>query len=255
MSEENTKLEVLTEQRGDILLITLNRPSAMNSMTRGMLQALMTALVELEENPDLKVGVITGAGSAFCSGLDLKVYLEKGLPGEVFELFPNGAQKPLIAAVESFALAGGLEIALMCDLIVTSEGAKFGVPEVQVGLFAAAGGVIRLPSRVGFAVAMEMALTGEPITAEQALAAGMVNHVVSKGATLEKALKLAQRIARNAPMGVSASRRMVRSAVGMEESEAWKFQQPLIDKVLASDDAQEGPRAFTEKRAPNWSGH
>ena len=167
----------------------------------------------------------------------------------------SGAKKPLIAAVNGFALAGGCEIMLTCDLIVAAKGAKIGIREVKVGLFAAAGGVFRLPARVGYAKAMEMALTGEPITAEEAMDAGMLSGLTEPGEALDAAVALAERIAENAPLAVAASKELVRAAsMGVEEDKLWEMQVPLQKKVFSSNDAKEGPVAFAEKRAPNWTG-
>ena len=167
----------------------------------------------------------------------------------------EGSEKPLIAAIEGFALAGGCEIALTCDLLVASEGAKIGIREVKVGLFAAAGGVFRLPARVGYTKAMEMAITGEPITAAEAAEAGMLSQVTENGGALEAAIGWAERIAENAPLAVSASKTLVRAAAqGHDEDSLWEMQIPLQKKVFSSNDAKEGPVAFAEKRAPNWTG-
>jgi len=151
-------------------------------------------------------------------------------------------------------LPGGLEVALLCDLIVASEGAKLGIPEVTVGLFAAAGGLLRLPGRIGALRAAELALIGEPITAEQGLAWGLVNRVVPRGDALEQALAIANRIARNAPLSTSASKRILRDGAGMQESEGWAFQVDIWERLLLSKDAKEGPKAFAEKRRPTWVG-
>jgi enoyl-CoA hydratase len=245
---------VLTDRHGDVLVITLNRPDAMNSFTGAVIEGLSNAFSQLDADQTLKVGVVTGAGKGFCTGLDLKEFQDKGFPDGVFDLFERGARKPLVAAVESFALAGGLEVALLCDLIVASEGAKLGIPEVTVGLFAAAGGLLRLPGRIGALRAAELALIGEPITAEQGLAWGLVNRVVPRGDALEQALAIANRIARNAPLSTSASKRILRDGAGMQESEGWAFQVDIWERLLLSKDAKEGPKAFAEKRRPTWVG-
>ena len=245
---------ILTDRRGDILVITLNRPDAMNSFTGSLIEGLSNAFSELDTDEALKVGVVTGAGKGFCAGLDLKEFQDKGFPEGVFELFESGAQKPLVAAVELFALAGGLEVALLCDLIVASEGAKLGIPEVTVGLFAGAGGLLRLPGRIGALRTAELALTGDPITAEQGMAWGLVNRVVPRGETLVHALAIAERIARNAPLSVSASKRILRDSAGMQNSEGWAFQADIFARLLLSKDAKEGPKAFAEKRRPTWVG-
>jgi enoyl-CoA hydratase len=166
----------------------------------------------------------------------------------------NGAAKPLIGAIEGFALAGGLELALACDLLVAARGVKLGIPEVGVGLFAAGGGLLRLPSRVGFGRAMEMAITGDPITAEEAAELGLVARLADRGGALDVALELAERIARNAPLAVAASKQLIKATQGVTEEEFWAIQRPLYTQVFTSNDAKEGPRAFAEKRPPEWSG-
>jgi enoyl-CoA hydratase len=187
--------------------------------------------------------------------MDLKAFARGEDIGPLNQFVRSGAKKPLIAAVNGFALAGGCEIMLTCDLIVAAKGAKIGIREVKVGLFAAAGGVFRLPARVGYAKAMEMALTGEPITAEEALDAGLLSSLTESGEALEAAIKLAESIAENAPLAVNASKELVRAAaMGIEEDKLWEMQIPLQKSVFSSNDAKEGPVAFAEKRAPNWTG-
>lgn len=255
MSDENTEPPVLVERRGRVMVITLNRPDAMNAINGALSHGVWNAITELDQDPDLTAGVITGNGRAFCSGMDLKAFARGEDIGPLTEFVRKGSTKPLIAAIEGYALAGGCEIALTCDLMVASKGSKIGIREVKVGLFAAAGGVFRLPARVGFATAMEMALTGEPITAEQALEAGMLSELTEPGQALDAALAWAERIAANAPLAVAASKKLVRAAAeGFDEPELWDMQIPLQKQVFTSHDAKEGPRAFAEKRAPNWTG-
>lgn len=246
--------EVLTEVRGRVLLITLNRPDAMNAIDSALGQGLVAAIKRLDEDDALTAAVLTGAGRGFCAGMDLKAFLKEGPPKGFDEFIRSGAKKPVIVAIEGFALAGGLEIALTCDLLVAAAGAKLGIPEVGVGLFAAAGGLMRLPRRVPYGVAMEMAITGDPITAERAHDYGLVSRLTEKGKAAEVALELAERIARNAPLGVAASKQLIRASTGCTEAEFWEAQKPFAAKVFTSEDAKEGPRAFAEKRAPNWSG-
>jgi enoyl-CoA hydratase len=186
--------------------------------------------------------------------MDLKAFLKGENVGAFFEFVKNGSAKPLIAAVEGFALAGGLEMALACDLIVASQGVKLGIPEAGVGLFAAAGGLLRLPARVGYSKAMEMALTADPITADEAASLGLVARLTERGGALDGALALAERIARNAPLSVAASKRLVRATQGCTEDEFWAMQAPMMGPVFGSNDAKEGPRAFAEKRPPEWTG-
>jgi enoyl-CoA hydratase len=249
---------LLTERRDRILLITLNRPDARNAVNLAMAEAMDAALTELDSEDDLSVGVIAGEGKGFSSGMDLKAFAsgerpwagERGFAGIV----QKPAEKPLIAAIEGFAVAGGLEIALACDLIVAAKGAKLGIPEAGVGLFAAGGALLRLPRRVPYGVAMELALTADPITAEQAQEYGLVSRLAEPGAAVDVAMELAERIARNAPLAVAASKQVMRETQGRTEAEFWEFQAPLLREVFTSEDAKEGPRAFAEKRAPNWSG-
>jgi enoyl-CoA hydratase len=186
--------------------------------------------------------------------MDLKAFATRGAPDSVGRFFRDGASKPLIAAVEGFAVAGGLEIALTCDLLVAAKGAKLGIPEVGVGLFAAGGGLLRLPQRVPYGVAMELALTADLIPAEKAFEYGLVTHLADPGRALDVALGLAERIARNAPLAVATSKRLIRASIGITEKEFWELQKPEIPGVFGSEDAKEGPRAFAEKRAPIWSG-
>lgn len=253
MSEETTPA-VLTEVRGRILVITLNRPEAMNAINTALAQGLLRAVEQLDGDDSLTVGVLTGAGRGFCAGMDLKAFATEGGPVGMDVFIENGSKKPLIAAIEGFALAGGLELALACDLLVAAAGVKIGIPEVGVGLFAAGGGLLRLPRVLPYAVAMEMALTADPITAEQAHGYGLISRVSEKGEALATALHLAERIAKNAPLGVAASKQLVRASLDATETEFWSIQKPHMAKVFTSADAKEGPAAFAQKRSPNWSG-
>ncbi len=250
--------EVLTEARGKVLLITLNRPEQRNSVNRDLAEALAAALDKLDSSPELSVGVLCGNGKGFSAGMDLKAFVEGGmpnLPGRGFAgITERAATKPLIAAVEGFALAGGLEIALSCDLLVASKGTRLGIPEVGVGLFAGAGALLRLPRVLPYGLAMEMALTADPITAERAYDLGLVNRLVEPGEALNVALELAERIARNAPLGLAASKQLIREQQGRTEAEFWAYQDTVLSSVFASKDAIEGATAFAEKRSPNWTG-
>jgi enoyl-CoA hydratase len=245
---------VLTETRGRVLLITLNRPDARNAINTDLAQGLLAAVGQLDGDDGLTAGVLTGAGRGFCAGMDLKAFLTDGMPKGFNEFLTGGARKPLIAAIEGFALAGGLELALTCDLLVAAKGVKLGIPESGVGLFAAGGALLRLPRRLPYGVAMEMALTADPITAEQAHEYGLVTRLAEPGAAVDVAMELAERIARNAPLSVAASKQILRETQGRTEEEFWAFQAPVMRDVFTSEDAKEGPRAFAEKRAPNWSG-
>jgi enoyl-CoA hydratase len=246
--------EILTERRDRVLLITLNRPQARNAINTALARALIAAIEELDNDDGLTAGVLTGAGGGFCAGMDLKAFATEGPPKGFDEFLRKGAKKPLIAAIEGFAVAGGLEIALTCDLLVAAKGAKLGIPEVGVGLFAAGGALMRLPRLVPYGVAMEMALTGDPITAEKALEYGLVARVAEPGKAVDEAIALATRIAKNAPLSVAASKQLIVDSFGRTEEEFWKHQIPEMQKVFASNDAKEGPRSFAEKRAPEWSG-
>jgi len=245
---------VLTEQRGRVLLITLNRPEAMNAINGALAAGLWAAVQRLNTDDGLTTAVLTGAGRGFSAGMDLKAFARGEDIGLMTTFVRQGAQKPLIAAIEGFALAGGLELALTCDLLVAAKGARLGIPEAGVGLFAAGGGVLRLPSRVGYGKAMEMAITAEPILAEEAAQYGLVARLAEPGSAVEVAVGLAERVARNAPMGVAASTQLIKATLGRTEEELWALQAPLQAKVFSSNDAQEGPKAFAEKRPPIWTG-
>jgi enoyl-CoA hydratase len=245
---------VLTEKRDRVLVITLNRPEAMNAINSALGEGLVGALAQLDGDDGLTAGVITGAGKGFCAGMDLKAFLTEGLPRGITDVFVKGAKKPLIAAIEGFALAGGLELALSCDLLVAAKGVKLGIPEAAVGLFAAGGALMRLPHRLPYGVAMEMALTAAPITAEQAHEYGLVSRLAEPGKAADVAIELAERIARNAPLAVASSKQLIRETAGRTEEAFWEYQQPLARQVFTSEDAKEGPRAFAEKRRPKWSG-
>ncbi|WP_420288346.1 crotonase/enoyl-CoA hydratase family protein [Nocardioides sp. CPCC 206347] len=243
--------EVLDET---VLLITINRPEARNAIDGPVATGLLRAVERLDEDPALRVGVITGAGGFFSAGMDLKAFAEHGAPKDMMPFLTRVGEKPTIAAVEGFALAGGLEVALTCDLVVAATHARFGVPEVAVGLFAAGGALCRLPRRVPVSVALEMALTAKPINAELAHSHGLVNRVVPVGNALGEALELARTIGRNAPSALRASRELIYCSLDVDEAEFWKLQQPLIDTIFHSEDAKEGPKAFAEKRSPVWTG-
>ena len=245
---------VLTEQRGRVLLITLNRPDQMNAINGALSHGLWDAVQQLNADPGLTAGVLTGTGRGFCSGMDLKAFSRGEDIGPMFQFIQNGAEKPLIGAIEGFALAGGLELALSCDLLVAAKGAKLGIPEVNVGLFAAGGGLLRLPSRVGYGKAMEMAITADPITAEEGFEFGLIARLADKGEAVNVAMQLAERVAKNAPLAVAASKQLIKATQGCTEEEFWKIQGPLQGKVFTSNDAKEGPKAFAEKRAPEWTG-
>lgn len=256
--EEPMKDVVLVEHRNGAAIITINRPSARNAVNRAVSEAAAAAIAELEARADLCVGIITGAGGFFSAGMDLKAFLA----GENVAIEGRGMlgftqrppSKPLIAAVEGPALAGGCEIALACDLIVAAEDAIFGLPEVKRGLVAGGGGLLRLPRRIPQAVAMELALTGDSISAREAQGLGLINAVTDAGAALAGAEALAARITPNGPLAVAASRQIVASATDWTLEEAWAAQEAIYRPVFASEDAREGARAFAEKRPPAWKG-
>ncbi|HYI98852.1 MAG TPA: crotonase/enoyl-CoA hydratase family protein [Thermoleophilaceae bacterium] len=249
---------VLTERRGRVLLITLNRPDARNSVDAALAQGIATALDDLDGDDELRVGVITGAGKGFCAGMDLKAFVRGESPhveGRGFAgITQRSAAKPLIAAIEGFAVAGGLEVALSCDLIVASRGAKLGIPEVKRSLVAAGGALLRLPRRISYHAAMEMALTGDPISAERGHELGLVNRLSEPGAAVDAAIDLAETIAKNAPLALAASKRIVLESPGWGDDEAWQRQGEIAGPVFVSEDAREGATAFAEKRDPVWKG-
>jgi enoyl-CoA hydratase len=251
--------EVLTERRDNVLIVTLNRPEARNAVNEGLAKGVAAAMDELDGDDSLFVGIITGAGGTFCSGMDLKGFLRgenPTIPGRGFAGLTGAPPRtPLIAAVEGWALAGGCEVVLSCDLIVASTEAKFGIPEVKRGLVAGAGGLLRLPKRIPYHLAMEFALTGEPVTAETAQRYGMVNRLTEPGKALEGALELAALVAANGPLAVAVTKEIVRNASAeWTEAEAWEKQGALLPPVFGSEDAREGATAFAEKRPPVWKG-
>ena len=246
--------EVLTESRGRVLLITLNRPEARNAIDSALGQALVAAVRQLDGDDGLSVGVLTGAGKGFSAGMDLKAFASEGPPLGFGDFLQKGSEKPLIAAVEGFALAGGLEIALTCDLIVAARGIKLGIPEAKRGLFAAGGAMLRLPRRVGLGKAMELALTADPIGTEEAFEMGLVDRVAEPGGALAAALELAERIAKNAPLALAFSKKLLREMQGRTEAEFWEFQGRDAGTIFTSEDAREGALAFAQKREPAWKG-
>ncbi len=248
---------VLRERQGRILVITINRPEARNAVNLAVSQGLADAVDELDDDPDLTVGVITGAGGNFCSGMDLKAFAAGevvAIPGRGIGFTERPPRKPLIAAVEGYALAGGTEVVLGTDLVVASKTAKFGIPEVKRGLVAAGGGLLRLPQRIPYQKAFELALTGESFTAEQGEAWGFVNVLTEPGEALAGAIELATKISANGPLAVATTKEVLIQSADWTQEQMWKKQLELIIPVFSSNDAREGAVAFAEKRAPNWTG-
>jgi enoyl-CoA hydratase len=249
---------VLSERRGRVLLITINRPDQRNAVNAAVSHGIAAALDELDADPGLSVGVLTGAGKGFCAGMDLKAFVAGERPhveGRGFAgITQRSAEKPLIAAIEGFAVAGGLEVALACDLIVAARGARLGIPEVKRSLVAAGGALLRLPRTMPRNAAMELALTGEPIEAERAYELGLVNRLAEPTQALEVALQLAEKIAANGPLALAATKRVMVESADWSDAEFFDRQRPIIDPVFASEDAREGATAFSERRDPVWKG-
>ncbi len=249
--------EVLTERQDGVLIITINRPEAKNAVNRAVAQGIAAAMEELDSDTDLRVGIITGAGGTFCSGMDLKAFLRGEFPsvaGKGFAGFIEAPpKKPLIGAVEGYALAGGMEVAIACDLLVANNKAQFGIPEVRRSLVAAAGGLLTLPSIIGKRMAMELALTGDFISAERAYEIGFVNQLTS-GAALDCAMELAAKVAANGPLALIATKQIINERPDWNSAEMWAKQAAITGPVFASHDAREGALAFAEKRKPNWTG-
>ncbi len=257
MSEEGATA-VISEQRGNVLLITLNRPEVRNAVNGAVAAGVAGALDELDARDELSVGVLTGAGGFFCAGMDLGAFVrgespwfeDRGFAG----IAQRGSRKPMIAAIEGFAVAGGMEIALACDLIVAARGAKIGIPEVKRSLVAAGGALLRLPRRMPYHAVMELALTGDPVLAERMHEFGVVNRLAEPGAAVDMALELAAQIARNGPLALDASKRILQEQFDWSSEEMWDRQNAISRPVFESEDAKEGASAFKEKRDPVWRG-
>jgi enoyl-CoA hydratase len=251
-------MSVGTDVRDGVLVITIDRPEARNAVNEAVADGIAAALERLDGEAELALGVITGAGGYFSAGMDLKAFAAgqrshaggRGFAG-IVERPPN---KPLIAAIEGFAVAGGFEIALACDLIVAARGARLGIPEVKRALVASGGALLRLPARIPYHVTMELALTGEPIDAERGHALGLVNRLAEPGGALAAALALAAEITPNGPLALAATKRILVEAPGWAEAERWARQAEIAGPVFASQDAREGAVAFAEKRPPVWRG-
>ena len=249
---------VLTERRGSVLLITLNRPEVRNAVNAAVAEGVGGALDELDADDELTVGILTGTGGFFCAGMDLGAFVkgespwfgDRGFAG----IAQRGSRKPLIAAIEGFAVAGGFEIAIACDLLVAARGAKLGIPEAKRSLVAAAGALLRLPRRMPYHVVMELALTGDPMPAERFHELGVVNRLAEPGAAVDVALELAATIAGNGPLALAASKAIIERQFDWSSDEMWAKQGELSGPVFASEDAKEGASAFKEKRDPVWRG-
>jgi enoyl-CoA hydratase/carnithine racemase len=245
-------------QRGNVLLITLNRPQVRNAVNGAVAEGVAHALDELDSDDELAVGILTGAGGYFCAGMDLGAFVRGESPWYGDRGFAGIAQrasrKPLIAAIEGFAVAGGMEIALACDLIVAAKGAKLGIPEAKRSLVAAGGALLRLPRRMPYHVVMELALTGDTMPAERFHEFGVVNRLAEPGSAVEVALELAATLAKNGPLALAASKQILQEQVDWSTAEMWERQGAISGPVFASEDAKEGASAFKEKREAVWRG-
>ena len=256
MTEEEPA--VLRERRERVLVITINRPEQRNAVNAAVAHGIAAALDELDSDDELAIGVLTGAGRGFCAGMDLKAFVageSAWVQGRGFAGIVAGpAAKPLIAAVEGFAVAGGLEVALACDLIVAARGARLGIPEVKRSLVAAGGALLRLPRALPRNIAMEMALTGDPIDAGRAHELGLVNRLAGPGGALDAALELAAVIAANGPLALKATKQILRDSPDWPDTEFFDRQEAISGPVFGSEDAREGSIAFSERREPVWRG-
>jgi len=250
--------EVLVERRGAVQVITINRPEARNALNGAVAAGIRDAADELDADARLQVGVLTGAGGTFSAGMDLKAFLKgetPSFPGRgLCGITQTPPRKPLIGAAEGWALAGGFELLLACDLVVAGASARFGVPEVKRGLVAGASAALLLAQRIPRALALELLLTGDPVTAARAAEVGLVNRVVDDGGALQAALELATAIAANAPLALIATKEISNGGGDWTPAERWDQMAQRVVPVLTSQDAQEGARAFAEKRAPVWKG-
>jgi enoyl-CoA hydratase/carnithine racemase len=264
-SQGTAEPEVVTERRGSALVVRINRPAARNAFNAAVMAGIGNALLQADADREIRAVILTGTGDrAFCAGMDLKAFAAGGVPHSdadqaamaVFRAFTSGSggcAKPVICAAQATALAGGFELALACDLVVVAEDARLGLPEAKRGLFAAGGGMY-LARRIPLAKALELTMTGEPITAAEALSLGLINAVVPAAQVVDKALEYAAKIAENGPLAVAASKRLVRMAAFEPLAEVRPVHAELAGSVFGSDDAKEGATAFVERRPPNWQG-
>jgi enoyl-CoA hydratase len=249
---------VLTEASAGVLLITLNRPDQRNAVNAAVARGVAEALERLDGEDELRVAILTGAGKGFCAGMDLKAFVSGERPfveGRGFAgIVERPPTKPIIAAIEGFAVAGGFEVALACDLIVAAKGARLGIPEVKRSLVAAGGALLHLPRRMPYHVAMELALTGDPIAAERGYELGIVNRLAEPGGAVAAARELAAAVAANGPLAIDATKRIMRAQQDWPQDEAWARQREISEPVFGSEDAREGATAFAERREPVWKG-
>lgn len=250
--------EVLVDISDGVMTITMNRPEAKNAANKALAEGVSAAIDTLEADPEIRVAILTGAGGTFCSGMDLKAFVSGETPvieGRGFAgLCEYTVDKPLIAAIEGYALAGGFEMAISCDLIVAAEDATFGIPEVKRGLVAGAGGLAKLPKQIPSRIAKELALTGDFITAQRAFDLGLINQVSESGGALQAAKELAAKIVANGPLAVAASKAVVDKAQDWTSEQMHAEQTKILMPVFTSKDAIEGSKAFAEKRKPIWQG-
>jgi enoyl-CoA hydratase len=247
---------VVSERRGNVLLITINRPEMRNAVNGAVAEGIAGALDQLDADDELTVGVVTGAGGYFSAGMDLGAFVkgespwfgDRGFAG----IAQRSARKPLIAAIEGFALAGGMEVALACDLIVAARGAKMGIPEAKRSLVAAGGALLRLPRRMPYHVVMELALTGDWMPAERFHEFGLVNRLAEPGAAVDVAMELATQLSKSGPLALIGSKRILQEQFDWSSEEMWQKQAEITGPVMASEDAKEGASAFKEKRDPVW---
>jgi len=249
---------VLVERRGNVLLITLNRPQVRNAVNAALAAGVAGALEELDADDSLSVGVLTGAGGFFCAGMDLGAFVKGEVPwfGDrgFAGIAQRSARKPLIAAIEGFAVAGGLEIALACDLIVAAKGAKMGIPESKRSIIAAGGALLRLPRRMPYHLVMELALTGDPFPADRFYELGVVNRLAEPGTAVDVALEFAAQLSKNGPLALIASKQILQEQWDWTTAEMWDKQIAITRPVMESEDSKEGANAFKEKREPVWKG-